>query len=62
VLLVHGTRDPLVDPSNSQALYAAAGEPKELWLVDGGGHADAQEVLPEEYQRRVLAFFRKYLP
>jgi alpha-beta hydrolase superfamily lysophospholipase len=40
VLIVHGTADPFFRPSEAKALYAAAGEPKGLWLIDGGGHAE----------------------
>jgi alpha-beta hydrolase superfamily lysophospholipase len=40
VLIVHGTADPFFPPSEAEALYAAAGEPKGLWLIDGGGHAE----------------------
>ena len=40
VLLVHGDRDHYFPIEHPQALYAAAREPKELWLVEGFGHAE----------------------
>ncbi|HWD07602.1 MAG TPA: hypothetical protein VHA57_00770, partial [Actinomycetota bacterium] len=41
VLVVHGTADPFFPAAEAEALCAAAGAPKALWLLDGGGHADA---------------------
>lgn len=40
LLLVHGEDDPYLRVSNAQELYDGAGEPKELWLVPGYGHAE----------------------
>ena len=58
VLLIHGAADRLVPPSEAYALYAAAGPPKELWLVPGAGHdTGGFGREPEEYTRRVLAFW-----
>jgi pimeloyl-ACP methyl ester carboxylesterase len=41
LLLVHGRDDHYFGIDHAQALYAAAGQPSELWLVDGFGHAEA---------------------
>lgn len=41
VLIIHGEADSIVPPSHAQALYAAAHEPKALWLVAGAGHIAA---------------------
>lgn len=38
LLLVHGDADPEVPPHHSEALFEAAGEPKELARIPGGGH------------------------
>ena len=38
LLLVHGNRDETVDVSHAYKLYARAGEPKQLSIVDGAGH------------------------
>ncbi len=46
LLLIHGERDFIVDPSHSQRLYAAAGEPKALWLIPEGKHIDAANREP----------------
>jgi fermentation-respiration switch protein FrsA (DUF1100 family) len=41
----------------TETFYAAAREPKELWLVPGAGHTGGIEARPEEYERRVVGFF-----
>jgi pimeloyl-ACP methyl ester carboxylesterase len=41
LLLVHGDRDHYFPVEHPEALYAAANEPKELWLVEGFGHAES---------------------
>ena len=40
VLLIHGTRDSIVSHPHSERLHQAAGEPKRLELIEGGGHAE----------------------
>ncbi|MCZ6751108.1 MAG: alpha/beta hydrolase [Acidobacteria bacterium] len=51
--------DPL--PSDSvEAVYQAAREPKELWQIpECSPHGKGWECKGEEYERRVLAFWRK---
>lgn len=41
LLLVHGERDEYFPVEHPQALAAAAGQPSELWLLPGLGHAEA---------------------
>ena len=41
LLLVHGTGDALVPPQISEDLYAAAGDPKTLWLLESADHCFA---------------------
>jgi pimeloyl-ACP methyl ester carboxylesterase len=41
LLLVHGDADHYFPVEHPQALYDAANEPKELWLLPGYGHAEA---------------------
>lgn len=40
VLLIHGTRDPITFFRHSERLFDKAREPKQLELIDGGGHAE----------------------
>ena len=44
LLLVHGTQDQYVPASFSEALYAAARNPKQLLLIEGGNHNNAMRV------------------
>jgi pimeloyl-ACP methyl ester carboxylesterase len=41
LLLVHGDADHYFPVEHPHALYDAAAEPKELWLVEGFGHAES---------------------
>jgi pimeloyl-ACP methyl ester carboxylesterase len=50
LLLVHGDRDHYFPVEHPQALYDAAGEPKELWLLEGFGHAESAAT-PEIVER-----------
>ncbi|MGE3273119.1 MAG: alpha/beta hydrolase [Chloroflexota bacterium] len=58
ILLMHGTGDIAVDVSHTKRLYARAGAPKELWLVDGAEHTKVFDHAPEEYRSRVSDFLR----
>ena len=58
LLLIHGLADTLIPPSQARANFAAAREPKQLWLVPGAGHCGADATDQVEYERRVTAFFR----
>ena len=41
VLIVHGDADHFFPLEHAEQLYAAAGEPRELWVERGFGHAEA---------------------
>ena len=60
-LFIHGLLDRTCDAEDSVRLYEAAGEPKELWLLEGAGHCDAYFADREAYCERVAAFFEKHL-
>ncbi|HEY3825931.1 MAG TPA: alpha/beta hydrolase [Bryobacteraceae bacterium] len=57
LLIIHDTGDLVVPTDNSRRNFAAAREPKELWLVEAAGHARAHTVVKPEYEKRVTAFF-----
>jgi len=61
VLLVHGALDELVAVSNVHALYAAAGEPRELYVIANAGHGGLPQAGAEEYERRVVGFLEQNL-
>jgi len=61
LLLIAPGEDRLVSPAQSERLYRAAGEPKELLVVDGAAHAEAHSAAPEVYEQRVLEFLARHL-
>ncbi len=61
LLLIAPSDDKTVSPAQSQRMFDAAGEPKELFVVEGAAHADAHAATPEAYERRVLDFLAKHL-
>lgn len=58
VLVLNGDRDELVPEWMARQLYAAAGQPKSLYIVPGAHHADYARVAPAQYGRRLAEFFR----
>jgi alpha-beta hydrolase superfamily lysophospholipase len=60
VLLICGTRDATIPCRHAERIYRAATGPKELWIVQGAGHASALGQDPVEYENRVVSFFEKY--
>ncbi len=50
LLVVHGDADHYFPPEHGRAIYDAALEPKELWLVEGFGHAESSAT-PELLDR-----------
>jgi len=61
LLLIHGTSDDVVPPGDADELLAAAGEPKELWRVEGAAHGDTVEPGGPASSRRVVQFFEDAL-
>jgi fermentation-respiration switch protein FrsA (DUF1100 family) len=53
LLLIQGTGDAIVDPEDCLLLYAAAGEPKSVWRVEGAGHVEVRALYRDEYYRRI---------
>jgi pimeloyl-ACP methyl ester carboxylesterase len=41
LLIVHGDKDDFFPVAHARRLYAAAREPRELWIVPGFGHAES---------------------
>ena len=60
VLLICGTDDHRIPCRHAEAIYDAAIGPKELWIVQGAGHASALGQAPAEYETRVVSFFERY--
>lgn len=60
VFIIHGTADILTEISHARRLYAAADEPKRLWINDSG-HAWSAWTYPQRYREKVLDFFDQWL-
>jgi fermentation-respiration switch protein FrsA (DUF1100 family) len=58
VFIISGDQDSKTWPEDTQRLFDAAREPKELWMVPGAGHVD---LYGPEYERRILGFLEKYM-
>jgi fermentation-respiration switch protein FrsA (DUF1100 family) len=61
VLLISGSDDQHTRVAETERLFAAAPQPKELWIVPGGGHFNMHAYAGKEYERRVSAFLDRYL-
>jgi uncharacterized protein len=54
--LIHCACDLMIPLSEAQALYAASGDPGELWVIPDLAHAESSTVA-EEYRERIVRFF-----
>ncbi len=61
VLIIQGQQDLLVRWQDGAALYAAAQEPREIWLLKRAGHAACLKDSPAEYAKRITEFFDRHL-
>ncbi len=61
VLIIAGEGDDLIPADNGRKLYAAANEPKELWIIYGAEHGGTLAAAGDEYEKRVGEFFDRYL-
>jgi pimeloyl-ACP methyl ester carboxylesterase len=63
ILLIHSADDDnaTTPVESARRLFAAAGEPKQLWVAPRGGHVGAFNAFPDEYRGRVVMFLREAL-
>ncbi len=61
LLVIAGTADRAVPLAMARELFAVAGEPKQLWEVEGADHGGCYRVAPGEYERRLVGFFERFL-
>jgi uncharacterized protein len=61
VLVVGGGLDGFTPPQETRELFAAAREPKELWIVDLAAHEDFSRADPAGYREHVVGFLRRHL-
>ena len=60
-LFIVGAEDQHTTLRESEQMFAAAAEPKELWIVDRAKHTDLYAETKAEYEQRVLSFFNSRL-
>ena len=60
-LFIHGDEDRMIDVNMSYELFEAASCEKELFIVEGAGHAQAQDKNPDVYYGRIEDFLDRYL-
>ena len=61
LFVISGAEDQHTKWVQTQRLYDAAQQPKELWKVQNAAHVDLHSFAPEEYRRRILLFLGKHL-
>jgi uncharacterized protein len=61
VFFIYGEHRQDGERNLNPTYYAAAGEPKALWEVRGSGHVGGITAQPQEYERRIVAFFDQAL-
>ena len=61
VLIIAGGKDQHATMDETKAIFANANEPKELWVIKPAGHEDFYDMVPKEYERRVLQFLGRTL-
>jgi fermentation-respiration switch protein FrsA (DUF1100 family) len=61
VFLIQGMGDTMVPLESAERLYAAAGEPRQLWTVADVPHLNMYAYYRTRYTKRVIKFFDTYL-
>jgi fermentation-respiration switch protein FrsA (DUF1100 family) len=61
ILIMQGGNDARILPDAGQRLYDAARQPKEYWHEPTAAHGALFKAVPQEYEKRVVDFFSKYL-
>jgi len=60
-LFIAGAEDQYTTLEESRQVFAAASEPKALWVVSGAKHEDLCRFAGKEYEQRILDFFGQNL-
>ena len=61
VFVIGGNVDVQTPPGETRKIFAAANQPKQLWIVGGAAHVDLHHYAGGEYERQVAAFLAAYL-
>lgn len=60
-LFIVAEKDKHTTLDESRQLFAAAIDTKELWIVPNAEHGDLHKFAPQDYENRVLSFFKQTL-
>lgn len=61
LLLISGTSDAHTTLPETERLFAAARDPKEIWIIPGAGHFNMHSYAGRTYENRISAFLFQYL-
>jgi fermentation-respiration switch protein FrsA (DUF1100 family) len=61
LLLISGTDDRHTKVAETGRLFDAARQPKEIWIVPGGGHFNMHAYAGREYEDRIFGFLERYM-
>lgn len=61
VFIMSGAEDRHTTEEETHAMFEAANEPKEFWMVEGAAHEDLYDFSPDDYRTRLLSFFERHL-
>ena len=62
VLLIHGLADTNIPPAQSRELHILNPVATTLWEVPGAQHVSAMEAAPDEFESRVVGWFKAHRP
>ncbi len=61
IFIIQGGKDSIVDPHDGPLLFAAAQEPKQIWLLPNADHCGAYFEDRRAYVKKILDFFDLHL-
>ena len=61
ILLITSDIDQMTPIYHARELIRKAGEPKELWIIEGASHGGTISINTEKYNQKLLSFFNKAL-
>jgi pimeloyl-ACP methyl ester carboxylesterase len=61
LLIIHGTQDQRITQEQAHRLFAAAEEPKGLWLVEGASHSSVRDPTLDQLMPEVIGFLNNAL-
>jgi uncharacterized protein len=62
VMVIHGSEDEIIPVDMARRVFAAAPEPKEIYIIPGSHHNDTYLVGGAEYVKRLRAFLAGIAP